>query len=57
LILFAFDPRRRAGLSHPVIPTGEDHREGDDLRSGGTLCLVQAEPPESLVIPCRHCKD
>jgi hypothetical protein len=28
------------GRSSPnsVIPTGEDHREGDDLRSGGTRC-------------------
>ena|SRR5271166_2046784 len=25
---------------HSVIPTGADHRESDDLRSGGTLCLA-----------------
>jgi hypothetical protein len=27
-----------------VIPTGADPREGDDLRSGGTLCLTAAAP-------------
>ena len=29
-------------IPRSVIPTGGDHREGDDLRSGGTLCLVFA---------------
>src|SRR6266446_9368811 len=28
--------------SNSVIPTGTDHRGGDDLRSGGTLCLMFA---------------
>src|SRR5882757_7351130 len=29
-------------ISPSVIPTGPDHREGSDLRSGGTLCLMFA---------------
>ena len=33
-------PYHRASiLPHSVIPTGTDHREGDDLWSGGTLCF------------------
>jgi len=28
----------RSYLPNSVIPTGADHREGDDLRSGGTWC-------------------
>ena len=28
-------------LLNSVIPTGADHREGDDLRSGGTCCFLE----------------
>ena len=30
----------------PVIPTGADHREGDDLRSGGISCFLGEEHVE-----------
>jgi hypothetical protein len=33
-------PSNCADLLNSVIPTGADHREGDDLRSGGTLCFL-----------------
>ena len=40
LVLFVGPSLRRVNISLSVIPTGGDHRESDDLRSGGTLCLV-----------------
>ena len=39
---------------NPVIPTGGDHREGDDLRSGGTLCLTLASDGWRLGRNQRH---
>jgi len=37
-----------------VIPTGADHREGDDLRSGGTCCLFGARIRRGRAGNSRH---
>jgi hypothetical protein len=42
-----------ARLHNSVIPAGADHRESDDLRSGGTLCFVSPRQKfERLGVPC-----
>jgi hypothetical protein len=33
-----------------VIPTAGDHREDDDLRSGGTLCLLREDGEDRRAI-------
>jgi len=38
----------RSALPNSVIPTEADHRECDDLRSGGTLCCDAWRPTQRV---------